>query len=97
MKKTIASLSPHRPRVALRSRAKVERYSSAVSNLKNLLSWWDSLGEVQKASREMIAQLVQGAELIINQEQFAWSTPKKQAADDGGSKSEDSKAEDSKA
>ena len=47
---------------------KVERYSSAVVALRSLLSWWDSLGEVQKASRESIAQLVQGAESIISQE-----------------------------
>ena len=66
---------------------KVERYSSAVNALKNLLAWWMSLGEVEKASRESIAHLVLEAEAIISQEQRSWtSTASKQedAAQDNG-------------
>ena len=53
---------------------KVERYSSAVNGLKKLLNWWDSLGEVEKASRESIAHLVLEAEAIISQEQRSWTS-----------------------
>ena len=47
---------------------KVERYSSAISGLEALLSWWRSLGEVQKASKESISHLVNTAESIIAEE-----------------------------
>ena len=53
---------------------KIERYSSAITSLKCLLSWWDSLGDVQKASRESIAQLVLDAESIISNEQSSWTS-----------------------
>ena len=58
---------------------KVERYSSALNALMNLITWWDSLGEVEKASRESIAHLVLEAESIISEEQRSWtSTASKQ-------------------
>ena len=58
---------------------KVERYSSAVNSLKKLLSWWDSLGEVEKASRENITHLVLETESIVSEEQRSWtSTASKQ-------------------
>jgi hypothetical protein len=63
---------------------KVERYSSAVGALKNLLSWWDSLGEVQKASKEAIKHLVQTAEAIISEEQFSWTATKPAVLEQGG-------------
>lgn len=53
---------------------KVERYSSALNALKMLLSWWDSLGEVEKASRESITHLVLEAESIISEEQRSWTS-----------------------
>ena len=53
---------------------KVERYSTAVGALKKLLSWWDSLGEVQKASRDSISHLVGTAEAIISEEQTSWTS-----------------------
>eukprot|EP00929_Paragymnodinium_shiwhaense_P084675 TRINITY_DN452_c0_g1_i2.p1 TRINITY_DN452_c0_g1~~TRINITY_DN452_c0_g1_i2.p1 ORF type:complete len:985 (+),score=113.78 TRINITY_DN452_c0_g1_i2:91-3045(+) len=65
-------------------RSKVERYSKTVMALENLLSWWDSLGEVQKAGRESINRLVCTAEGIISQEQLAWtSTGSKPASSEG--------------
>ena len=58
---------------------KVERYSSAINSLKKLLSWWDSLGEVEKASRENITHLVLETESIVSEEQRSWtSTASKQ-------------------
>jgi hypothetical protein len=56
------------------STRKVERYSTAAGALKALLDWWDSLGEVQKASKDSIADLVDQAEAIIAEEQFAWTS-----------------------
>lgn len=53
---------------------KVERYSSAINALKKLLSWWDSLGEVEKASRANIAHLILQAEAIISKEQRSWTS-----------------------
>ena len=62
------------------ARSKIARYSSAINALEKLLSTWDSLGEVQKASRESIANLVLTAEAIICEEQASWtSTAAKQA------------------
>ena len=52
----------------------VERYSSAINALMKLLTWWDSLGEVEKASRESITHLVLEAEAIISQEQRSWTS-----------------------
>ena len=52
----------------------VERYSSAVNALQKLLSGWNSLSEVEKASRESIAHLVLEAEAIISQEQRSWTS-----------------------
>ena len=59
---------------------KVERYSSAVSSLKMILSWWNSLGEVQKASREAISRLVLDAEAVISEEQSSWTSTANNAA-----------------
>ena len=49
---------------------------SLQQGLRDLLDWWRSLGEVEKASKTVISQLVNGTESIINAEQTAWtSTP----------------------
>jgi len=53
---------------------KVKRYSSAINALENLLSIWDSWGDVQKASRESISNLVLAAEAIISEEQVSWTS-----------------------
>ena len=57
---------------------KVERYSNAVKSLTNLLTWWNSLSAVEKASRDSITKLVHSSESIISEEQQAWysSAPK---------------------
>ena len=53
-----------------------------------LLSEWNSLSEVEKASRESIAHLVLEAEAIISQEQRSWtSTANKPGAASGGTAS----------
>eukprot|EP00929_Paragymnodinium_shiwhaense_P084674 TRINITY_DN452_c0_g1_i1.p1 TRINITY_DN452_c0_g1~~TRINITY_DN452_c0_g1_i1.p1 ORF type:complete len:993 (+),score=115.47 TRINITY_DN452_c0_g1_i1:91-3069(+) len=77
-------------------RSKVERYSKAVTALENLLSWWDSLSDVQKAGRESINKLVCTAEGIISQEQLAWtSTRSKAPASEGrGGEAKDDKKKD---
>jgi len=63
--------------------SKVERYSRSIIALENLLTWWDSLGEVQKASKESIRKLVCTAESVMTQEQLSWtSTGSKQSAKD---------------
>ena len=65
-----------------------------------LLSEWNSLSEVEKASRESIAHLVLEAEAIISQEQRSWtSTANKPAAGVGMAESpqESSGGDDTKA
>ena len=51
---------------------KTERYTRAAFELQNLLSWWKSLSEVEKASKSTIAQLIHSAEGIISEERLAW-------------------------
>ena len=63
---------------------KVERYSSAIIALQDLLAVWNSLGSVEKATRESITNLVITAEAIICEEQASWtSTAAKQDAEKG--------------
>lgn len=51
---------------------KTERYTRAAFELQNLLSWWKSLSEVEKASKVSISQLIHNAEGIISEERLAW-------------------------
>mmetsp|Transcript_61073 Transcript_61073/g.176971 ORF Transcript_61073/g.176971 Transcript_61073/m.176971 type:complete len:918 (-) Transcript_61073:42-2795(-) len=51
---------------------KVERYSSAVLDLKNLLSWWKALDDVRRAGKESIDCLVRNSEEIISRERTSW-------------------------
>ena len=53
---------------------KVERYSSAVLELENILAWWDSLDDVQRAAKANISRLIRTCEAIITYEQGAWSS-----------------------
>ena len=72
---------------------KVERYSSAINGLKQLLGVWDSLSPVRKASKDSITNLVLTAEAIICEEQASWtSTAAKQDAEKGA-KDEDKNGE----
>jgi len=54
--------------------SKSERYTRAMSSLKNVLDWWSSLTAVQKASRESIERLVISCESIIAKEQLGWTS-----------------------
>eukprot|EP00966_Prymnesium_polylepis_P002194 50440-Prymnesium_polylepis.1 len=56
------------------SEQKVERYTRAVTALQKLLGWWDSLAEVQKASKSTISNLVRTSESIISEERLAWTS-----------------------
>jgi len=51
---------------------KTERYTRAVFALTNLLSWWSSLSDVEKASTSTISHLILKAEGIISEERLAW-------------------------
>ena len=53
---------------------KTERYTRSVQALRDLLDWWRSLSEVEKASKVVISQLVNGTETIIHSEQTAWTS-----------------------
>ena len=50
--------------------------------LKQVLAWWHSLGDVQKASKEAITKLVCTSEAIISDELLSWTSS-------GASKHED--------
>ena len=51
---------------------KASRYSRASLELKKLMYWWMSLSDIEQASRENIANLVESSEKIIGQERLAW-------------------------
>jgi len=62
---------------------KLERYTAAIHSLQNLETWWNSLGEVEKASVASITRLVSECEGIIAAEYGAWcSAGHKDAEDD---------------
>eukprot|EP00931_Biecheleriopsis_adriatica_P105153 TRINITY_DN79725_c0_g1_i1.p1 TRINITY_DN79725_c0_g1~~TRINITY_DN79725_c0_g1_i1.p1 ORF type:complete len:938 (+),score=120.38 TRINITY_DN79725_c0_g1_i1:158-2971(+) len=63
---------------------KTERYTRAVSSLKKLLSWWSSLGEVEKANRDTIAHLICASEEIISEERIQWMSTANNAEMKGG-------------
>ena len=50
----------------------VGRYSRAITAIEDLLTTWDSMSYVEKASPTEIARLVLGGEAIINDERLAW-------------------------
>ena len=50
----------------------VGRYSRAITAIEDLLTKWESMPYVQKASQTEIARLVLGGEDIINDERLAW-------------------------
>ena len=51
---------------------KTERYSRAITQLKNLHSVWKSLGEVERASVDRISALICSSEEVINNERSSW-------------------------
>ena len=57
----------------------------------NLLSWWNSLGEVEKASRESITYLVLEAESIISEEHRSWTATASKQDSTGAAESENAK------
>lgn len=52
--------------------AKIERYSRAAAGVENLLTWWSSMGPVEKAATTSIGHLVSSGEAILSQERLAW-------------------------
>jgi len=61
--------------------SKAKRYSRVINGLKNLLDWWNSLTQVQKASRELIGQLITSSERLISEEQIGWMSVSKKKED----------------
>jgi hypothetical protein len=68
--------------------SKVERYTKSITSLKNLLCWWDSLGDVQKATKDAIGKLVITSETIISEEQLAWTSSSSKQGGPDSSKDE---------
>ena len=66
-------MHPRRALIYTRHRQeKLVRYNSCVSQLRNLLTWWASLPDVEKASRQNSTALVTNCEKIIQGEREAW-------------------------
>jgi len=53
---------------------KIERYSSAIRSLKSIISWWQTLSDVERAGLHNISTLVNTAEDAIADEQQAWKS-----------------------
>ena len=51
---------------------KIERYNMTVRKMKNLQTWWKSLGEVEKTSVANVETLLETAESAILNEVSAW-------------------------
>jgi len=71
---------------------KLERYSDAARSLRSLMTWWDSLSEVEQASPTNVAQLVTSGEGILRGEFGAWTTKLPDSGGDGPIESGDGKA-----
>ena len=54
--------------------SKTERYTQAIAELMNLLSYWKSLPEVDRAAVDKIKHLVQRGESILSDERVAWGS-----------------------
>jgi hypothetical protein len=70
---------------------KTERYTRAMFQLQNMLSWWKSLSEVERASKEIISQLIHTSEGIISEERVAWVSTASKQVEENGSPSSPSK------
>jgi hypothetical protein len=69
----------------------MERYTSAIRSLKNMVSWWEALNDVERAGTQNIAKLVLLSEEIIAGERDAWKlTASKLNRDVAGTKDETS-------
>ena len=72
-----------------------------VRHLKNLLSWWNSLSEVERSVPENVTKLIMQGESIICNEHRAWSSVAADASSGGahrgkeGAKEEDEEDSDS--
>merc|ERR1712146_706321 len=58
---------------------KLERYSTAIREIKKLIAWWESLSDVDQSSVPNITYLVQTGERIIMGELSGWGAGKKRA------------------
>ena len=72
---------------------KVERYNRAIAGIENLLTWWESLSRVERASEANIAKLVHSGEQCISDERLAWQSTSANGRDDDGVGHEAMKAE----
>jgi hypothetical protein len=63
---------------------KVERYNRAIAGIENLLTWWESLSRVERASEANIAKLVHSGEQCISDERLAWQSTSANGRDDDG-------------
>ena len=52
---------------------RTERYSNAVRDINDLVWWWKSLDDPERANTSYIARLVETGESILGTEQRAWS------------------------
>ena len=52
--------------------SKIERYSTTVHSLEELIHWWNTLPVIERSAVSNIDQLVVGAEELLQREQQAW-------------------------
>jgi len=63
---------------------KIDRYNRAIAGLENLLTWWEALSRVERASETMVARLVHSGEQCIEDERVAWLSTSANGRDDDG-------------
>ena len=52
--------------------SKLSRYNNTIVGLRNIVTWWNGLGEIEQAGVENISYLICESEVLINGERNAW-------------------------
>ena len=51
---------------------KLARYASAITKLRDLRLWWETLSEIEQASSKNVTQLVELTEEVLSHDATAW-------------------------
>ena len=61
---------------------RIERYSNAVRAINDLVWWWKSLDDAERANTAQISRLIENGEAILATERLAWIAAARNPRDD---------------
>ena len=61
---------------------RIERYSNAVRAINDLVWWWKSLDDAERANTAQITRLIETGEAILATERLAWIAAARKPSDD---------------